>query len=176
MRVALELLRSPRIHNRSTLPYDFWAHHQDMYLVEHSMALPNGSLAWSPVGSRLHHAWSHSFHFSSHELPDILWRPAYLCKCQAPLDALQILSRHLVAHDMALLAVMQLLASTPLVDTHHGNTDRPSRLSNAQPQITVVGVHIPPFLGRLHDLHYRLEYTLVEVSLLELPEELRRFG
>lgn len=73
---------------------------------------------------------------------------------------------------MSLLAIVQFLTSTALVDAHHGNTNRPRRLSNAQPQISIIGVHIPPLLRRLNNLHYRLEDTLVEVGLFEFPEEL----
>lgn len=61
-----------------------------------------------------------------HHLQRILRDPPRLAKGQAPLDALQELSRDLVAHDMrghALL--MQLLARGTLVDTHHGDTDGP---------------------------------------------------
>lgn len=53
-------------------------------------------------------------------------------KGQTALDALEILARHLVAHDVSLFAIVQLLAGTTLVDTHHGDTDGPGRLSDAE--------------------------------------------
>src|SRR4051812_4538360 len=74
----------------------------------------------------------------AHKLADILRRPSDLSKRQTPLDALQILPRDLAAHDMPPLTAMKLLSSTTLVDTHHGDTNRPGRLADAQPQIPII--------------------------------------
>lgn len=63
----------------------------------------------------------------AHELQRSGWWPASLAETQASLDALQELSCDLVAHDMrsVLVVCVQLLAGRSLVDTDHGDTNRP---------------------------------------------------
>ncbi len=109
---------------------------------------------------------------SAHQLPDVLGRPPDLRERQAALDALEVLSGDLVAHDVAALAVVQLLARAALVDAHHGHADGPRRLADAQPEVPVVGVDVPPLLRRPHDLHHRVQDRVVQVALFELAEEL----
>jgi hypothetical protein len=77
---------------------------------------------------------------STHQLSQILRRPSRLRKTQAPLDRLQILPRHLIAHNMRLLiSLVQLFPRTPLMDPHHRHADRPRCLPDAQLEIPVVG-------------------------------------
>lgn len=92
----------------------------------------------------------------SHELPHICWRPPHLGKGEAALYTLEELARDLVAHDMALLAVVELLTSASFVDTHHGDSDGPRCLSDTKAQVAVVGVDVPPLLERFDDLDDRL--------------------
>ncbi len=61
---------------------------------------------------------------STHELTLIPGRPPRLHEADAPLDALQELPRHLVAHDMR-LTLMQLLSRRPLVNANHSYSNRP---------------------------------------------------
>lgn len=56
---------------------------------------------------------------------------------------------------------MQLLASTTLVDTHHGDTDGPSRLADAEAEVAVVGVDVAALLEGLDDFNDGLEEGLV---------------
>lgn len=109
---------------------------------------------------------------STHQLSQVLGRPADLRKGEAALDALQELARDLVAHDMALCAVVELLARAALVDAHHGHADGPRRLADAQAQVAVVGVDIAALLEGLDDLDDGLDERVVEVSGLELSEQL----
>lgn len=111
---------------------------------------------------------------SAHELPDVFWRPAHLRKGEAPLDALEVLSRDLVTHDMALFAVVKLLASATLVDTHHGDANGPGGLANRQPQVPVIGVDVAPLLRRLDNLDNGFEEIVGKVALFELAEQLCR--
>ena len=108
----------------------------------------------------------------SHELRNILRRPPHLRKRKTPLDALQKLARHLVAHDMAPLTRVQLLARASLVDTHHGHADGPRRLADAEPEVAVVGVDVAPFLRRLDDFDDGFEDGVFEFAFFELFEEL----
>lgn len=64
---------------------------------------------------------------SPHQLQLIIRRPPRLRKTQAPLNTLQKLPRHLVAHNMrlALVALVQFFARRALVDTDHGYADGP---------------------------------------------------
>ena len=47
-------------------------------------------------------------------------------------------------------------------------------IADAEAQVPVVGVHVPPLLRRPHDLHHRLQDAVVQVALFELAEQLRR--
>jgi hypothetical protein len=71
---------------------------------------------------------------------------------------------------MSLLAVVQLLSSTSLVNTNHGHTNRPGRLSDTQTKVSVVGVHVSSLLESLDDLNDRLQDVVVEFSLLKLAK------
>jgi hypothetical protein len=64
---------------------------------------------------------------SSHQLQLVIRGPPRLRKAQTPLDALQIFARYLIAHDMSrvFVVLMELLASRTLVNTNHGDSDRP---------------------------------------------------
>lgn len=68
----------------------------------------------------------------AHQLLQVCGRPSNLRKGQAAFDALKVLAGNLISHDMALLSVMQLLASATLVDAYHGNTNRPRCLADTQ--------------------------------------------
>lgn len=109
---------------------------------------------------------------SPHQLPQVARRPAYLCKSEAPLDALQVLAGDFVAHDVALFAVVQLLPRASLVDAHHCDADGPGRLADAQAQVAVVRVDIATLLEGLDDLDDGLEDGVVNVVLFEFSEEL----
>lgn len=111
---------------------------------------------------------------STHQLHQILRRPPRLRKAQTPLDTLQKLPRHLIAHDVRRrVALVQLLPRTPLVDADHGHPDRPRRLADRQPQVAVVGVHVAPLLRRHHDLHHGRQDPLLQLPGLELAEQRR---
>lgn len=88
----------------------------------------------------------------AHQLSQIRWRPPHLRKGQTPLDALQNFARDLIAHNVAFFSVVKLLTGTSFVDTHHGDTDGPRSLADAQAEIVVVGVDIASFLEGLDDL------------------------
>ena len=90
----------------------------------------------------------HVVHRSSHQLPQVAGWPPHLRKSKTSLDALQVLARHLVSHHVAPLARMQLLSRASLVDTHHGHADGPRRLADAEPEVSVIGVYVPPLLRR----------------------------
>lgn len=105
-------------------------------------------------------------------MPQVLRRPPHLRKGQAALDALQVLARGLVAHDMALFAVVQLLAGATLVDTDHGDADGPGGFTDAEAQVTVVCVDVAALLEGLDDFDDGLEEGVVEVAGFELAEEL----
>lgn len=74
---------------------------------------------------------------------------------------------------MALFAVVQLFSRTSLVDTHHGDTDGPGCLADAEPEIAVVGVDVAALLEGLDDFDDGLEEGVVEVAGFELAEELQ---
>lgn len=93
-------------------------------------------------------------------------------KGETALDALQILARDLVAHNMSLLAVVQLLSSTSLVNTNHGHTNRPGRLSDTQTKVPIVGIYISSLLESLDDLNDGLQEVILEFSLLKLAKQL----
>jgi hypothetical protein len=114
----------------------------------------------------------HKSQHSPHQLPQILRRPPHLRKGKTALDALQILPRHLVAHDVTLFAVVQFLARTSLVDTHHGDSDGPGGLADAEAEVAVVGVDVAALLEGLDDFDDGLEEGVVEVAGFELAEEL----
>lgn len=67
----------------------------------------------------------------AHELQRCCWWPAGLRETQASLDGLQELSRDFIAHDMCSILVvrMQLLTCGSLVDTNHGDTNRPCTIT-----------------------------------------------
>lgn len=71
---------------------------------------------------------------------------------------------------MALVALVQLLASAPLVDAHHGDADGPCCFADTQAQIAIVGVDISTFLCCSDDFDDRLEDAFVEISLFELAK------
>lgn len=64
---------------------------------------------------------------SPHKLQLVVRWPSRLCETETALDALQELSRDLVAHDvrLAFVALVQFLARRALVDAHHGDADGP---------------------------------------------------
>lgn len=64
---------------------------------------------------------------SPHQLQLIIRRPPRLRKAQTPLNALQKLPRHLVAHNvrLALVALVQLFSRRTLVNADHGYADWP---------------------------------------------------
>ena len=95
-------------------------------------------------------------------------------KGETALDTLQILARDLVAHNMTLLAVVQLLSSASLVDTNHGHTNRPGCLSDTQTKVSVVGVHVSSLLESLDDFNDGLQDVVVEFSLLKLAKQLQK--
>lgn len=113
---------------------------------------------------------------SSHQLPQVLGRPPDLGKGETALDALEELARHLVTHDVALFAAVELLAGAALVDADHGDANGPGGLANAQAQIAVVGVDVAPLLQGLYDFDDGLDERVVEVAGFELAEELRVGG
>lgn len=108
----------------------------------------------------------------AHQLSDIFWWPPNLCEAQAPLDALQELSSDFIAHHVPLVTFVQLLPRAPLMDTHHGDTDRPCCFANTQTEIAIVGVDVSTFLCCFDDFHDRLEDAFVKISFLELAEQL----
>lgn len=149
-----------------------------------------GSSAYSPSNSRRNHPSCNrisrpsqtpsdpSSHFQPHpllphQLQLILRRPPRLRKTQTPLDTLQELPRHLIAHDMRrpLIALMQLLPRTALMDPHHRHANRPRRLADTQGQIPVVRIHVPALLRRAHNLHHRLQDPVFQRPFLEASEE-----
>ena len=65
---------------------------------------------------------------------------------------------------------MQLLARAALVDAHHGHTNGPRRLSDAQAQVAVVGVDVAPFLRGFDDLYDRTEDAVFQVAFFEFAE------
>lgn len=109
---------------------------------------------------------------SAHQLSQIRRRPPHLGKGKTALDALQNLARNLITHDVTLLAVVQLLASTSLVDTNHGHANGPGGLADTQTEIVVIGVDVASFLKGLHDLHHRYEEGVVHVVGFEFAKEL----
>jgi hypothetical protein len=109
---------------------------------------------------------------STHQLPHIIRRPPRLSKAQTPLDSLQILPGHLIAHDMRLLiTLMQLLAGAALMDTDHGDADRPGGLTDAKTEVAIVGGDVAPLLGVTHDGADRGEDAVGEVLAFESAEE-----
>ncbi len=73
---------------------------------------------------------------------------------------------------MPFVALVQLLARAPLVDTHHGDADGPCCLANTQTEIAIVGIDVAAFLCCFDDFDDGFEDALVEISLLELAEQL----
>lgn len=69
-----------------------------------------------------------------HKLQQIVRRPSRLRKAQAALNALQELSRDLVAHDMrlALIALVEFFARGPFVDADHGDADGPGSVGGKE--------------------------------------------
>lgn len=110
--------------------------------------------------------------YSAHQLSHILRRPPHLGKCQTALNTLKKLAGDLVAHHMAPLAVVQLLARASLVDTHHGHTDGPGRLADAQSQVSVIGIDISPLLGRFDNFNHGFQDAVVQIALFEFAEQL----
>ena len=114
---------------------------------------------------------------SPHQLHQIIRRPPRLRKTQAPLNTLQKLPRHLIAHNMRrIITLMQLLPRAPLMDPHHRHPNRPRRLPNRQPQIPVVGIHIALLLRRHHNLHHRPQDPVFQRAGLEAPEQRHHVG
>lgn len=74
---------------------------------------------------------------------------------------------------MALFAVVQLLARAALVDTHHGDTNGPGCLADAEAEVAVVGVDVAALLEGLDDFDDGLEEGIVEVAGLEFAKELQ---
>lgn len=73
---------------------------------------------------------------------------------------------------MALFSVVQLLTRTSLVDTHHGDTNGPGCLADAEAEVAVVGVDVAALLEGLDDFDDGLEEGVIEVAGFELAEEL----
>lgn len=71
-----------------------------------------------------------------------------------------------------IVALVQLLARTPLVDTHHGDADGPCCLADTQAEIAIVGIDISTFLCCFDDLDDGFEDAFVEISFLELAKQL----
>jgi hypothetical protein len=106
----------------------------------------------------------------AHQLSDIFWWPSNLCKAQAPLDTLQELPGDFIAHHVPLVTFVQLFSCAPLMNTHHGDTDRPCCFANTQTEVTIVCIDVSTFLCGFDDFHDRFEYTFVKISFLELAE------
>jgi hypothetical protein len=73
---------------------------------------------------------------------------------------------------MALIALMQLLSSTTLVDTNHGDSDGPGRLANTKTKVPIVRIDVAAFLRRLNNLYDWLQDTFIEIAFLKFAEEL----
>lgn len=73
---------------------------------------------------------------------------------------------------MTLFAIVQLLARTSLVDTHHCDSNGPGCFSDAEAEIAIVGVDVAALLEGLDDFDDGLEEGVVEVAGFELAEEL----
>lgn len=58
------------------------------------------------------------------------------------------------------------------MDTHHGDTNGPSRLSDAQTKVSVIGIHISSLLESLDDLNDGLQDIVIKLSLLKLAKQL----
>lgn len=108
----------------------------------------------------------------AHKLSDIFWWPPNLCKAQASLDTLQKLPGNFIAHHVPLVAFMQLLSRAPLVDTNHSDADGPCCLADTQAEIAIVGINVSTFLCSFDDFDNGFEDAFVEISLLELAEQL----
>lgn len=111
---------------------------------------------------------------STHQLTQVLGRPPRLGKGQAALDALEELPGGLVGHDVGLFPVAGLVEFLPgraLVDADHGDADGPGGLPDGQGEVPVVGLDVPPGLGRPDDLADGVEQGVVEVGPLEPAEQ-----
>lgn len=73
---------------------------------------------------------------------------------------------------MTLFAIVQLLASASLVDTHHGDTDGPGRFADTEAEVAVVGVDVPALLKCLDDLDDGLQQGVVKVIFFKFSIEL----
>lgn len=71
---------------------------------------------------------------------------------------------------MALFSVVKLLPRASLVDAHHGDTNRPRGLADAQAKVVIVGVDIAPLLEGLDDLDDGFYERVVEVAGFELSK------
>lgn len=71
---------------------------------------------------------------------------------------------------MSLVTLMQFLSSTTLVDTDHSNANGPRSFPDAESQITIIGIHISPLLGRFDDFNNRLQQAFIDIAFLEFAE------
>lgn len=65
---------------------------------------------------------------------------------------------------MSLGTIVQLLPRTSLVDTHHGDTNRPRCLADTETEVAVVCVNVSSLLQGLHDLDDGGEERVLEIS------------
>lgn len=71
---------------------------------------------------------------------------------------------------MALFSVVELLPRASLVDAHHGNTNRPRGLADAQAEVVIVGVDIAPLLESLDYLNDGFDEGVVEIAGFEFSK------
>ena len=84
-----------------------------------------------------------------HELQVVVGRPTGLRKAQASLDALQILSSRLIAHNVSgFVTFVQLFSSRPFVNANHGHADGPGAAMLALHRFQGLATHALPMLNR----------------------------
>ena len=90
-----------------------------------------------------------------------------LAYSQESLDALQVLPLCLIVHHVGDLAREYAGTATPLVDTHHGHTDRPWRITDRQLQVLVMCPYILFHEAVLDEEVESIEYLGVALFPLE---------